>query len=107
MRNISYSIFNLSGSIYLLDRALPRTRGAIHRHTSRAETVSLLRHDGLKGRLSSQVFLKSDDLCLMKGEHASPRLTLPSAHILAMHVQQLEIGAFTLTNGAYKWTKLR
>lgn len=51
LRNISYSIFNLSGSIYLLDRALPRTRGAIHRHTSRAETVSLLRHDGLKGRL--------------------------------------------------------
>lgn len=54
-----------------------------------------------------QVFLKSDDLCLMKGEHTSPRMTLPSAHILAMHIQQLEIGAFTLTNGAYKWTKLR
>ena len=33
--------------------------------------------------------------------------TLPSVHILAMHVQQLEIGAFTLTSGAYKWTKLR
>ncbi|XP_028982894.3 kinase non-catalytic C-lobe domain-containing protein 1-like [Betta splendens] len=54
-----------------------------------------------------QVFLKSDDLCLMGAEPAPRRPTLPSAHILAMHVQQLEIGAFTFTTGAYKWTKLR
>ncbi|XP_023281710.1 protein very KIND [Seriola lalandi dorsalis] len=54
-----------------------------------------------------QVFLKSDDLCLMGAEHSRRRPTLPSSHILAMHVQQLEIGAFTLTTGAYKWTKLR
>ncbi|XP_034079635.1 kinase non-catalytic C-lobe domain-containing protein 1 isoform X3 [Gymnodraco acuticeps] len=54
-----------------------------------------------------QVFLKSDDLCLMGEEHTRRRPTLPSAHILAMHVQQQEIGAFTLTTGAYKWTKLR
>uniref|UniRef100_A0A3Q4I2L4 Uncharacterized protein n=2 Tax=Neolamprologus brichardi TaxID=32507 RepID=A0A3Q4I2L4_NEOBR len=43
----------------------------------------------------------------MGGEHTTKKPTLPSAHILAMHVQQLEIGAFTLTTGAYKWTKLR
>uniref|UniRef100_A0A8C7XLQ3 Uncharacterized protein n=1 Tax=Oryzias sinensis TaxID=183150 RepID=A0A8C7XLQ3_9TELE len=54
-----------------------------------------------------QVFLKSDDLCLMGGQRTQRRPTLPSAHILAMHVQQLEIGAFTLTTGAYKWNKLR
>ncbi|XP_030628134.1 kinase non-catalytic C-lobe domain-containing protein 1 [Chanos chanos] len=54
-----------------------------------------------------QVFLKSDNLCLMEGEKTRGRPTLPSAHILAMHVQQLEIGAFTLTNGTYKWPKLR
>lgn len=35
------------------------------------------------------------------------RPTLPAVHILAMHVQQLEIGAFTLATGAYKWNKLR
>ena len=58
--------------------------------------------------LPGQVFLKSDDLCLMGGEQAQRRRpTLPSARILAMHVQQLEIGAFTLATGAYKWTKLR
>lgn len=55
-----------------------------------------------------QVFLKSDDLCLMREEHTRRgRPTLPSVHILAMHVQQLEIGALTLTTGAYKWNKLR
>ncbi|KAJ8418009.1 hypothetical protein AAFF_G00137180 [Aldrovandia affinis] len=54
-----------------------------------------------------QVFLKSDDLCLMEGERFKRLPTLPAAHILAMHIQQLEIGAFTLANGAYKWPKLR
>ncbi|KAG7333906.1 hypothetical protein KOW79_002313 [Hemibagrus wyckioides] len=54
-----------------------------------------------------QVFLKSDSLCLMEGERGRRQPTLPDAHILAMHIQQLEIGAFTLTNGAYKWPKLR
>uniref|UniRef100_A0A8L0DR75 Kinase non-catalytic C-lobe domain containing 1 n=1 Tax=Oncorhynchus mykiss TaxID=8022 RepID=A0A8L0DR75_ONCMY len=54
-----------------------------------------------------QVFLKSDNLCLMGGDHVRRRPTLPAAHILAMHIQQLEIGAFTLTSGAYKWPKLR
>ncbi|XP_077469732.1 kinase non-catalytic C-lobe domain-containing protein 1 [Stigmatopora argus] len=54
-----------------------------------------------------QVFLKSDDCCLITEEHKRRRPTLPSAQILAMHVQQREIGAFTITSGAVKWTKLR
>ncbi|XP_049337115.1 kinase non-catalytic C-lobe domain-containing protein 1 isoform X2 [Astyanax mexicanus] len=54
-----------------------------------------------------QVFLKSDSLCLMEGERGRGQPTLPDVHTLAMHVQQLEIGAFTLTSGAYKWPKLR
>ncbi len=54
-----------------------------------------------------QVFLKSDSLCLMEGEKGRRRPTLPDAHILALHIQQLEIGAFTMTSGAYKWPKLR
>ncbi|KAJ3610223.1 hypothetical protein NHX12_022317 [Muraenolepis orangiensis] len=64
--------------------------------------------DVLEELRAVQVFLKSDDLCLMGGEQAwARRPTLPSARILAMHVQQLERGGFTLTTGAYKWTKLR
>ncbi|KAK6482233.1 kinase non-catalytic C-lobe domain-containing protein 1-like isoform X1 [Huso huso] len=54
-----------------------------------------------------QVFLKSDNLCLMEGDRFKKLPTIPSAHLLAMHVQQLEIGALTMANGAYKWPKLR
>ncbi|KAJ6668922.1 hypothetical protein lerEdw1_007731 [Lerista edwardsae] len=54
-----------------------------------------------------EVFLKSDSLCLMEGERFKTLPTIPSAHILAMHVQQLETGGFTMRNGTYKWTKLR
>ncbi|XP_060130825.1 kinase non-catalytic C-lobe domain-containing protein 1 isoform X3 [Zootoca vivipara] len=56
---------------------------------------------------SSKVFLKSDSLCLMEGERFKTSPTIPSAHVLAMHVQQLETGGFTMRNGTYKWTKLR
>ncbi|KFQ51723.1 Protein very KIND, partial [Nestor notabilis] len=54
-----------------------------------------------------EVFLKSDSLCLMEGGRYKTLPTIPSAHVLAMHVQQLETGGFTMTNGAHKWTKLR
>ncbi|NXL86871.1 KNDC1 protein, partial [Alectura lathami] len=48
-----------------------------------------------------------DSLCLMEGERFKTLPTIPSAHVLAMHVQQLETGGFTMTNGAHKWAKLR
>ncbi|KAG5196148.1 hypothetical protein JEQ12_011784 [Ovis aries] len=53
------------------------------------------------------VFLKSDSLCLMEGRRLRAQPTLPSAHLLAMHIQQLETGGFTMTNGAHRWSKLR
>uniref|UniRef100_A0A8C4X9H2 Uncharacterized protein n=2 Tax=Erpetoichthys calabaricus TaxID=27687 RepID=A0A8C4X9H2_ERPCA len=43
----------------------------------------------------------------MEGDRFKKLPTIPSAHVLAMHVQQLEIGALTMANGAYKWPKLR
>ncbi|XP_075072282.1 kinase non-catalytic C-lobe domain-containing protein 1 [Mixophyes fleayi] len=54
-----------------------------------------------------EVFLKSDSLCLMKGDRFRTLPTIPSAYLLAMHVQQLETGGFTMVNGAFKWNKLR
>uniref|UniRef100_H0XPP0 Kinase non-catalytic C-lobe domain-containing protein 1 n=1 Tax=Otolemur garnettii TaxID=30611 RepID=H0XPP0_OTOGA len=54
-----------------------------------------------------EVFLKSDSLCLMEGRRFRAQPTLPSARLLAMHVQQLETGGFTMTNGAHRWGKLR
>ncbi|XP_058155452.1 kinase non-catalytic C-lobe domain-containing protein 1 [Dasypus novemcinctus] len=54
-----------------------------------------------------EVFLKSDSLCLMEGRRFRAHPTLPSARLLAMHIQQLETGGFTMTNGAHRWSKLR
>lgn len=54
-----------------------------------------------------EVFLKSDSLCLMEGRRFRAQPTLPSARLLAMHLQQLETGGFTMTNGAHRWSKLR
>lgn len=53
------------------------------------------------------MFLKSDSLCLMEGRRFRAQPTLPSARLLAMHIQQLETGGFTMTNGAHRWSKLR
>uniref|UniRef100_H9H7D5 Uncharacterized protein n=2 Tax=Monodelphis domestica TaxID=13616 RepID=H9H7D5_MONDO len=43
----------------------------------------------------------------MEGRRFRTQPTIPSAHLLAMHIQQLETGGFTMTNGAHKWSKLR
>ncbi|XP_029305616.1 kinase non-catalytic C-lobe domain-containing protein 1 [Cottoperca gobio] len=95
-RNFATAIQVLGGLENVIVRQLPAWK---HLSSKVCEILEELR--------AVQVFLKSDDLCLMGADHTRRRPTLPSAHILAMHVQQLEIGAFTLTTGAYKWTKLR
>ncbi|KAK5853573.1 hypothetical protein PBY51_014715 [Eleginops maclovinus] len=95
-RNFATAMQVLRGLENVIVRQLPAWK---HLSTKVFEILEELR--------AVQVFLKSDDMCLMGGEHTKRKPTLPSAHILAMHVQQQEIGAFTLTTGAYKWTKLR
>ncbi|XP_047207511.1 kinase non-catalytic C-lobe domain-containing protein 1 isoform X4 [Girardinichthys multiradiatus] len=96
MRNFATAMQVLRGLENVIVRQLPAWK---HLTSKVYEILEELR--------AVEVFLKSDDLCLMGAEHKRTRPTLPSIHILAMHVQQLEIGAFTLTTGAYKWTKLR
>ncbi|KAM7408204.1 hypothetical protein PAMA_002073 [Pampus argenteus] len=95
-RNFATAMQVLGGLENVIVRQLPAWK---HLSSKVSEIVEELR--------AVQVFLKSDDLCLMGGEHTRRKPTLPSAHILAMHVQQREIGAFTFTTGACKWTKLR
>ncbi|XP_045926016.1 kinase non-catalytic C-lobe domain-containing protein 1 isoform X1 [Micropterus dolomieu] len=95
-RNFATAMQVLGGLENMIVRQLPAWK---HLSSKVCEILEELR--------AVQVFLKSDDLCLMGGEHTRRRPTLPSVHILAMHVQQLEIGAFKLTTGVYKWTKLR
>lgn len=95
-RNFATAMQLLGGLENVIVRQLPAWK---HLPTKVCEILEELR--------AVQVFLKSDDLCLMGGDHMRRKPTLPSAHILALHIQQLEIGAFKLTTGAYKWTKLR
>ncbi|XP_035848209.1 kinase non-catalytic C-lobe domain-containing protein 1 isoform X2 [Sander lucioperca] len=95
-RNFATAMQVLGGLENVIVRQLPAWK---HLSSKVCEILEELR--------AVQVFLKSDDLCLMGGEPRRRRPTLPSARILAMHVQKLEIGAFTLTTGAYKWPKLR
>ncbi|XP_034755122.1 kinase non-catalytic C-lobe domain-containing protein 1 [Etheostoma cragini] len=95
-RNFATAMQVLGGLENVIVRQLPAWK---HLSSKACEILEELR--------AVQVFLKSDDLCLMGGEPRRRRPTLPSAHILAMHVQKLEIGAFALTTGAYKWPKLR
>ncbi|XP_070541592.1 uncharacterized protein [Ptychodera flava] len=56
---------------------------------------------------AAKMFLKSDSHCLVEGESHRDQPTLPCTLLSLMHVQQLEIGSYTLANGMYKWTKLR
>ncbi|XP_036403148.1 kinase non-catalytic C-lobe domain-containing protein 1 [Megalops cyprinoides] len=95
-RNFATAIQILGGLENVIVKQLPAWR---HLSAKVCEILEELR--------AVQVFLKSDNLCLMEGERFKRLPTLPAAHILAMHIQQLEIGAFTLANGAYKWPKLR
>eukprot|EP00063_Salmo_salar_P034824 XP_014009659.1 PREDICTED: protein very KIND-like isoform X4 [Salmo salar] len=95
-RDFATAMQVLGGLENVIVRQLP---GWKHLSTKVCEVLEDLR--------AVQVFLKSDNLCLMGGEHVRGRPTLPAVHILAMHIQQLEIGSFTLTSGAYKWPKLR
>ncbi|XP_052468484.1 kinase non-catalytic C-lobe domain-containing protein 1 isoform X1 [Carassius gibelio] len=95
-RNFSTALQILSGLENVIVRQLPAWK-----------QLSLKMCETLEELRAVQVFLKSDNLCLMEGEKDRRRPTLPDALILAIHIQQLEIGAFTVTSGAYKWPKLR
>ena len=54
-----------------------------------------------------QVLLKTDGQWLLKDDACRVKPTLPSVLLFLMHIQQQEIGGFTLANGMYKWAKMR
>ncbi|XP_039626588.1 kinase non-catalytic C-lobe domain-containing protein 1 [Polypterus senegalus] len=95
-RNFATAIQILTGLENVIVRQLPAWKNLTTKVSEIMEELKAV-----------QVFLKSDNLCLMEGDRFKKLPTIPSAHVLAMHVQQLEIGALTMANGAYKWPKLR
>ncbi|XP_064630511.1 uncharacterized protein LOC135489206 isoform X2 [Lineus longissimus] len=54
-----------------------------------------------------KAYLKKDNMCLVQSPEAKLGPTIPSVLLFLLHVQQLEIGGFTLANGMFKWTKMR
>ncbi|KAG9470186.1 hypothetical protein GDO78_018681 [Eleutherodactylus coqui] len=95
-RDFATAIQILGGLENLIVRQLPAWKNLT---TKVAEILEELK--------AVEVFLKSDSLCLMKGDRFRTLPTIPSAYLLAMHIQQLETGGFTMANGAFKWNKLR
>ncbi|XP_058882129.1 kinase non-catalytic C-lobe domain-containing protein 1 isoform X2 [Acipenser ruthenus] len=96
LRNFATAMHILCGLENVIVRQLPAWKNLSSKVSEIMEELNAV-----------QVFLKSDNLCLMEGDRFKKLPTIPSAHLLAMHVQQLEIGALTMANGAYKWPKLR
>nr|XP_020828749.1 protein very KIND [Phascolarctos cinereus] len=95
-RNFSTAMQILGGLEHLLVRQLPAWKILPAKIAEIMEELKAV-----------EVFLKSDSMCLMEGRRFRTQPTIPSAHLLAMHIQQLETGGFTMTNGAHKWSKLR
>lgn len=54
-----------------------------------------------------QVLLKTDSSWLMKSEASRDKPTIPCFLLFVIHVQQQELGGFTLPNDMFKWTKMR
>ncbi|XP_015758547.1 PREDICTED: protein very KIND-like [Acropora digitifera] len=54
-----------------------------------------------------QVLLKTDSSWLMRGESSREKPTIPCFLLFVIHVQQQELGGFTLPSDMYKWTKMR
>ncbi|KAM9325062.1 kinase non-catalytic C-lobe domain-containing protein 1 [Gastrophryne carolinensis] len=95
-RDFATAIQILGGLEHLIVRQLPAWKNIPSKVSEILEELKAV-----------EVFLKSDSLCLMKGDRFRTLPTIPSAYLLAMHVQQLETGGFTMANGAFKWSKLR
>lgn len=56
---------------------------------------------------ATQMKTKSEPMVLMQDKCSHMYPTIPSAIYFLLHLQQLEIGAFTLANGMFKWQKMR
>ena len=54
-----------------------------------------------------QVLLKTDSSWLMRSESSREKPTIPCFLLFVIHVQQQELGGFTLPSDMYKWTKMR
>ncbi|KAL8607927.1 hypothetical protein ACOMHN_005482 [Nucella lapillus] len=86
----------LAGLDSLLVRQLPAWK-----HLP-AKTATLMDHLD-----HTQVRLKGEPMVLMQNKESHIYPTIPCILYFLLHLQQLEIGGFTLANGMYRWHKMR
>ncbi|XP_023930063.1 protein very KIND isoform X2 [Lingula anatina] len=96
IRNFATSMAILDGLENLIVRQLPVWR---HLPSKSAAIMEEL--------INVKVFLKSDSLCLLQTDEDRQVPTIPCIILFLLHIQQLELGGFTLANGMYKWSKMR
>uniref|UniRef100_S4RJ08 Ras-GEF domain-containing protein n=1 Tax=Petromyzon marinus TaxID=7757 RepID=S4RJ08_PETMA len=96
LRNFASSMQILNGLENFTVRQLPVWRSL----PSKAMAI-------MEELVAVKVFLKSDSECLLEADTSRPKPTIPCPHLFSMHVQQLEVGGFTMANRMYKWPKLR
>ncbi|KAK7479244.1 hypothetical protein BaRGS_00029492, partial [Batillaria attramentaria] len=96
IRNFATALAIVAGLDNLLVRQLPAWK-----HLP-AKAASIMEH-----LETLQVQLKGEQMALMKDKESHMYPTIPCALYFLLHLQQLEIGGFTLANGMYKWAKMR
>ncbi|XP_076460857.1 uncharacterized protein LOC143293637 isoform X2 [Babylonia areolata] len=96
IRNYATALAIVAGLDNLLVRQLPAWKHLPAKITALMEDLE-----------AEQVKLKGEPMALMqtKDSHICP--TIPCVLYFLLHLQQLEIGGFTLANGMYKWQKMR
>ncbi|KAJ8316887.1 hypothetical protein KUTeg_004791 [Tegillarca granosa] len=96
MRNYSSCMAILDGLENLIIKQLPVWKNLSGKYIDILEDLN-----------NTRMFLKNDARSLMdnKDSHLFP--TIPSILLFLLHVQQQEIGGFTLANQMYKWSKMR
>ena len=54
-----------------------------------------------------QVKVNGEPMAMMQDKDSHMYPTIPCVLYFLLHLQQLEIGGFTLANGMFKWQKMR
>ncbi|ESO95133.1 hypothetical protein LOTGIDRAFT_215301 [Lottia gigantea] len=96
IRNYSLCVSIIDGLENVIVRQLPIWRNISSKYISTMETLSKMK---LK--------LKSEPFYLIQDSNYTLYPTIPYTLYFLLHVQQIEMGSFTLANGFIKWTKMR
>ncbi|GFS11535.1 protein very KIND-like [Elysia marginata] len=96
VKNFATGLAILDGLENLVVRQLPVWKNVASKYMAYLDEMT-----------KAKMKLKGEALALMSEKDCHVFPTIPSALFLALHIQQAEIGGFTLANGMFKWDKMR